>query len=328
MRRIRAIGAAGLAALLLTAGSVLAGEASRYFQIATAGASGTYFPVGQMLATAVSGQGAEGVPGLVASAVASNGSLANVEALEAGSVDSALVQADVGHWAVTGTGAFETKGKREALRAIAALYPETVHLLVRKDSGITKLDDLKGHHVSIDEPGSGTLVDVRLILAAYRMTERDFVAEYYKPDLAAQLVAMGQLDGFFFVGGYPSAAIEALAARAKGDLALVAIDGHGVNQLLADNPFFTRASIPVNVYAGLGPVDTVAVRALWLTSAAQPAELIQAITAALWSESGRKALDSGHIQGKAIRLETALDGLTVPLHPGAEAFYREKGQIK
>lgn len=309
-----------LALVVAGAGPARAEEAARYFRIATAGEAGTYFPVGRALAEATS------TPGIVVSAVTSNGSIANVDAITSGTVESGLVQADVGHWAVTGTGPFEGKGPQTGLRAIAALYPETVHLVVRKGAGIARLEDLKGKHVSVDEPGSGTLADVRLILAAHRLSERDFVAEYYKPDLAAQLTGDGLLDGFFFVGGYPAPAIAALAARKPGEIALVALDGPG--SLAGDNPFFTRARIPVNAYAGVDAVETMAVRTLWLTDASQPDAVVEAITAALWSEAARAVLDAGHAQARAIRLDTALEGLTVPLHPGAEAFYRKAGVLK
>lgn len=301
------------AALALGLGPVLAAE-SRYFSIATAGEAGTYFPVGQALAAAVSAP-----PGLVVSAVASNGSIANVEAIAGGGAQSGLVQADVARWAFEGTGVFEARGARPGLRAIAALYPEAVHLLVRKEAGIHGLADLAGKHVSVDEPGSGTLADVRLILAAAGLSERDFTAEYYKADLAAQLTASGGLDGFFFVGGWPAPAIAKLAAQQKGAFALVPLTaGEG----------FARETIPDEAYPGIKGVETLAVRTLWLTDAGQPAEVIEAITAALWSEQARAILDAGHPQGKAIRLESALDGLTVPLHPGAEAFYRKAGLIK
>jgi len=322
MRRLFA-GVFTVLALMGAAGAAHT-EDARYFKIATAGTGGSYFPVGTIIATATS------TPGLVVNAVASNGSFANVEALAAGSVDSAFVQADVAHWAVTGTGAFEAKGKREGLRAIAALYPEAVHLVVRRASGIASFADLAGHHVAIDEPGSGTLVDVRLILAAHGLSERDFTAEYFKPDLAAQMVAAGQLDGFFYVGGTPDGAIAALAAKVAGGpaaITLVPINGSGAQGLMADNPFFTAVTIPTGAYQGVAETHTVAVRALWLTTAATPDDVVEAITASLFSEATLKAL-AAHPQGAQIGLATAQDGLTVPLHPGAKAFYAKAGILK
>lgn len=296
-------------------------EDTRYFKIATAGTTGSYYPVGTIIAGAVSS------PTLVVNAVASNGSFANVEALAAGSVDSAFVQADVAHWAITGTGPFESRGTRQGLRAIAALYPEAVHLVVRKDPGlkgaITRLEDLRGRHIAIDEPGSGTLVDVRLILAAHGLSERDFTAEYYKPDLAAQLVATGMLDGFFFVGGAPDAAIARLAEKVAGtpnEIMLVPINGDGARGLVTDNPFFVDATIPAGVYKGMDETHTVAVRALWLTTAGASDATVEALTAALFADATLKALAASP-QGMQISLEHAQDGLTVPLHPGAEAFY-------
>lgn len=311
------------AALLFGPAAQSAEAETAYFRIATAGETGSYFPVGQALARAVSQP-----PDLVASAITSNGSVANAEAIAGGTVDSALVQADVAHWAATGTGAFEAKGAQPGLRAIAALYPEAVQLVVRRDSGITGIESLSGKRVSVDEPGSGTLADVRLILAAHDRSERDFEAQYFKADLAARMVGDGYLDGFFFVGGVPSDAIATLAARKPGEIALLPLTGPGVTRLLRENPFFAPIRLPVNSYPQIEAVETVGVRALWLTGAEQPAELVERLTAALWSEAGRAALDAGPAQARAIRLETALDGLSVPLHPGAEAFYRKAGLIK
>ena len=150
-----------------------------FFRIGTGGTVGTYFPIGGLIANAISNPpgsracadgGSCGVPGLVATAVASNGSVANVAGIATGSMQSGFVQSDVAYWALNGTGIYEGRPKVDVLRAIANLYPESFHLVVRKGAGIKSIRDLKGKRMSLDEPGSGTLVDARLILAAYGMT--------------------------------------------------------------------------------------------------------------------------------------------------------------
>jgi TRAP transporter TAXI family solute receptor len=306
-----------------------------FFRIGTGGTSGTYFPIGGLIANAISNPpgsracadgGSCGVPGLVATAVASNGSVANVASLASGSMQSAFVQSDVAYWAFNGTGIYDGRPKVEGLRAIANLYPESFHLVVRKGSGIASIEDLRGKRMSLDEPGSGTLVDARLIFAAYGLTEKDVKAEYLKPQQAADRLKEGTLDAFFAVAGWPQGAIAELAATTGIDL--LPIDGPQAEKLIQEYSFFAADEIPDGAYKNVAGVKTVSVNAIWATTSKQSEQLIFDITAALWNPSTRKLLDSGHAKGRAIKLESAVQGLGIPLHPGAEKYYREKGLIK
>ena len=326
--------AAGVAitAGALTLGGSLAQD-MKFFRIATGGTAGTYFPIGGLLANTISNPpgsracdegGSCGVPGLVATAIASNGSVANVNAIGSGVIESGFSQSDVAYWAQTGTGVFEGKGKVEKLTAIANLYPESIHLVAKKDSGITSVADLKGKRVSLDEPGSGTLVDARLILEAYGLTEKDIEPEYLKPNQAADRMRDGAMDAFFFVGGFPAGAIVELASNTP--ITIVPIAGDEANGILSKFQFFAENTIPAGTYEGQdGDVNTLSVGAQWVTSADQPEELIYEITKALWNDNTRKLLDSGHAKGKEITKETALNGVAIPLHPGAKKFYDEAG---
>ena len=138
-------------------------------------------------------------------------------------MQSGFVQSDVAYWAFNGSGIYDGKPKVDVLRAIANLYPESFHVVVRKDSGIKTIRDLKGKRVSLDEPGSGTLVDARLILAAYGISEKDIKAEYKKPQQLADKLKEGALDAYFTVAGWPEGAVAALAATTEVDL--VPIEG-------------------------------------------------------------------------------------------------------
>jgi TRAP transporter TAXI family solute receptor len=327
-------------ALLGGLGAALAGSRAfaqdiTFFRIGTGGTAGTYFPIGGLIANAISNPpgsrtcadgGSCGVPGVVATAVASNGSVANVNAISSGSMQSGFTQSDVAFWSFNGNGIYDGRPKVDTLRAIANLYPESFHLVARKGSGIKSIKDLKGKRMSLDEPGSGTLVDARLILAAYGMTEKDVKAEYLKPQQSADKLKDGALDAFFSVSGWPQGAIAELAATTGIDL--VPIDGPEAENLIKQYSFFAADEIPDGAYKGVTGVKTVSVNAIWATSSKQPDQLIYNITAALWNPSTRKLLDSGHAKGKAIKLETAIVGLGIPLHAGAEKFYKEKGLIK
>lgn len=331
-RRTALLGGLGAAAF----GSLpAAAQDITFFRIGTGATAGTYFPIGGLIANAISNPpgsracadgGSCGVPGLIATAVASNGSVANANAIAAGTMQSGFVQSDVGYWAYTGTGIYEGRPKADSLRAIANLYPENFHLVARKGADIKKVADLRGKRLSMDEPGSGTLVDARLILGAFGLTEKDLKAEYLKTQQAADKLKDGTLDAFFSVSGWPYGAISELAGTTP--IELVPIDGPEVDALIKKYSFFSKDEIPDDAYKNVGGVKTVSVNAIWTTSAKQPEALIYGVTAALWNPNTRKLLDSGHAKGKAIRVDTALQGLGIPLHPGAEKFYKEKGLLK
>ena len=325
---------AGLATALACGASLA--QDIKFFRIGTGGTAGTYYPIGGLIANAISNPpgsrpcndgGSCGAPGVVATAVASNGSVANINGIQSGSLESGFTQSDVAYWAYTGTGVYEGKPKVADLRLIANLYPETIHLVARKGANIKSVADLKGKRVSLDEPGSGTLVDARIILGAYGITEKDIKPEYLKPNQAGDKMRDGGLDAFFFVGGYPTSAISELAS-AGGGVDLVPVTGPEVDKMLKQYGFFALDTIPANTYKGVGEVKTIAVGAQWVTSAKQPEALIYEITKAMWNDNSRKLLDAGHAKGKAITKASATAGAGIPFHPGAEKFYKEAGLLK
>ena len=194
------------------------------------------------------------------------------------------------------------------------------------DSGIESVADLAGKTVSLDEPGSGTLVDARIILDAYGLSEEDVDAQFLKPDQAAERMRDGAMDAFFFVGGFPAGAIAELASQ--DDIALIPLSGEEAQGITDEYSFFAENTVPAGTYEGVDEdVQTLSVGAQWVTSADQPEELIYQITKALWNDSTRALLDAGHAKGREITAETALDGLGIPLHPGAERFYTEAGLL-
>ena len=309
-----------IAAALALAGT--AAQAQQFFRIGTGGTAGTYYPVGGMIANAVSQPGT-----IIVTAQASNGSVANVTAISGGAMESGFSQADVASWAYSGTGVYEGKPKVADLRLIATLYPESVHLVARKGSGIKTVSDLKGKRVALDEPGSGTLVDAKMILAAYGLSEADIKPEYVKPNQAGDKMKDGALDAFFFVGGAPAGAIAELASGGAG-IELIPIDGPQAEKLRQASPFFAVDVIPAGTYKDVGQVQTLALGAQWVTSAKADPQTVYEITKALFSDSTQKTLAAGHAKGKLITKENAVKGAGIPFHPGAEKYYREVGLIK
>ncbi|MEQ6202425.1 TAXI family TRAP transporter solute-binding subunit [Sulfitobacter sp. HNIBRBA2951] len=305
-----------------------------FFTIGTGGTAYTYYPVGGVIANAISkppgsrecGEGGScGVDGLIASAVSSRGSVDNVNAIISGLRSSGFAQSDVAYWAYTGTGTMEGSEPATDLRTIAALFEEHIHLVALKDSGINSVADLSGKRVSLDEPGSGTYVDANLILEANGLSVDDVTAEALKGGAAAEALRNGKIDAFFVVAGYPAGALVELASAAE--IKLVPITGAGADALTAKYGFFASSDIPAGTYEGVDATTTVAVGAQWFTSASQDEELIYNITKALWNDESRKLLDVGHAKGKTITAESALNGVGVPLHAGAERFYREAGLL-
>ena len=306
----------------------------KFFTIGTGGTAYTYYPVGGMIANAISkppgsrecGKGGScGVPNLIASAVSSRGSVDNVNAIISGVRNSGFAQSDVAYWAYTGTGTMEGKEPAKDLRTIAALFQEHIHLVALKKSNINSVKDLKGKRVSLDEPGSGTYVDAKLILESNGLSTSDVKAEALKGKAATDALRNGKVDAIFVVAGYPTGAIVELASAV--DIKLVPIDGAGAKALTSKYGFFSESPIPSGTYEGVDQVNTVAVGAQWFTSAKEDSELIYQITKALWNKESRKLMDVGHAKGKTITPDTALSGVGVPLHPGAEKFYKEAGLL-
>jgi hypothetical protein len=307
-------------------------EEMQLFRIGTGGVAGTYYPIGGMIAHAISNPpgdrpceqgGSCGPSGLVIIAQSSNGSVANVEGIQRGSLESGFVQSDIAYWAFSGTGAFSNDTPLRELSSIANLYPESIHIVARRGSGIKRVRDLIGKRVSLDEPGSGTLIDAELVLSEYGISRDDFQVEFIKPGLAMQRIRDNKLDAFFIVAGYPTKAVALLAA--DSGVNLIPVDGPEADRLVARYRFFARNGIPEGVYPGIPRVETISVGAQWIVASSTDAELVYEITKSLWHKNSRRLLDSGHVKGKSILLETALQGLAVPLHPGAKRFYNEIG---
>lgn len=334
------LGAAGGLALLSGSGvgtgwaQTPAASDIRFFRIATGTTAGTYFPIGGLIANAISNPpgsrpcergGSCGVPGLIAVAQATIGSVENIELMRAGTVEAGLAQADTAYWAFTGTGPYASKGAFTGIRSIGTLYMEAVHLVARGAAPIETAADLKGKLVSVGEEGSGTLVDARVILAAYGLTEKDIEARYLKPGTAGDRLARGELDAFFMVGGAPVGAVADVANRVP--VRLVPFADPAAERLREQQRFFKDIVIPADTYTGVPETPTLGVGAELLVRADLSPDLVYGITRALWHENTRRLLADGHPRGKSIVPENAVSGNSLPLHPGAERYYRETGLI-
>jgi hypothetical protein len=323
-------------ALAVAASATLAmAQDMKFFRIGTGGAGGTYFPIGGLISNAISAPpgstpcdkgGACGVPGLVAIAQTSNGSAANLTAIQSGQIESGLAQGDTTFQAVNGLGTFAGK-KYDKVRVIANLFPEHLHLVLPKGASLASLKDLKGKRVGIFQPGSGTQIVVLQLLKLNGIEKSDIQAAELNPQQSADRLADGQLDAFFIVVGAPGAAIAQLAAI-KG-MSLYSFSDAERAAFLKEVPYFYDSPIPARTYEGAATeTKTVAVGAQLIVGADVPEALVYEVTKALWNDNSRKLFDAGHARGRDIRLESALKAVNTPLHAGAEKFYKEKGVLK
>ena len=306
-----------------------------YFSIATGTTGSSYFLLGSMIATILSHPAGSvrcdvptacGPVGLVAVAVASQNALADVRDVTEGRADSAFVPADIANWAFDGTELFKADAPLKNLRAIARLYPEPVQLVVARGSGIKTLKNLKRRRVAGDVEGSATSIEAQRILGAARLSKRSLTWIDASPDKAADLMRAKKLDAFFFVGAAPSDLVASLID--EGVASLLPIDGKEVKSLTADLPYLVPFTIPAGSYANVADTPTLAVGALWVVRASAPADLVYQLTSALWDPSNRAILQRSSGVADNMALEHALDGVGIPLHPGAARFYLEKNMLE
>ena len=244
-RRLLGAGLAAIGVASFGQRSALAQDV-RYFRIGTGETGGSLFVLGGVIAAAVSNPpgsracdegGSCGVPGLIATAETTAGSVENVRAVASGQLDSGLSQSDIAYWAFTGKDIFAHGGSIASLRAIANLYQESVHVVVRRDSRLKQVSDLKGKRVGLGPKDSGNLVTARFVLRAYGLTEKKLRVDYGDLASTAAKLEQGKLDALIAVGATPLPAIDDLAKRVP--LALLPIAGDKIANLRRDYSFLS-----------------------------------------------------------------------------------------
>jgi len=302
------------------------------FRIGTGGQTGVYYPIGKIIAQGITGTqspgpadqpGENGVPGYIGVAQSTAGSISNVFSLDSGEIEAGLVQADVASWAYHGERMFKEKHPVRQVRAIASLYPEKFQIVTRRDAGIKCFQDLRGKRISIDEIGSGTLSVMRIVLQAHGMTEKDFQPIYLKPVFTSDRMKNNDLQGFVIMAGAP---VKAVSQLMPVGVFLVPISQEVGNEIEKQYPYLVPGTIPADVYEDVAAVSTIEVFALLVVNETMDDELAYKITAALWSKRTRDLLKKGHPQGKFITPETALSGISIPLHPGAKRYYHQHSE--
>jgi TRAP transporter TAXI family solute receptor len=300
--------------------SAPASAAEQFVNVLTGGTSGVYYPLGVALANNIG----KAMPGLKTSVQATKASVENLNLLQAGRGEIAFTLGDSlsDAWQGNEEAGFKTPLKK--LRGVAAIYPNYIQIVARADAGIKTIADLKGKRISVGAPKSGTELNARAILNAAGLTYKDFSKVEYLPfGESVELMKNRQLDVTLQSAGLGVSALRDLATSV--DIVVVAIPPEVIKK--TNDPAYLPAMIPANTYRGqTTDVPAAAVQNFLVTQDGVSSETVYGITKSLWT--GLDQLVAAHSAAKAIDPKHALEGMPIPLHPGAEKYYREIGLLK
>ena len=312
-----------LASLLIAASTFaapLASAADTFVNVLTGGTSGVYYPLGVALANVIG----KAMPSLKTSVQATKASVENLNLLQAGRGEIAFTLGDSlsDAWKGNEEAGFKTPLKK--LRGVAAIYPNYIQIVARADSGIKTLADLKGKNISVGAPKSGTELNARAIFTAAGMTYKDFAKVEYLPfGESVELMKNRQLDATLQSAGLGVSALRDLATSV--DIVVVTIPADVIKK--TNDPAYLPATIPANTYRGqTTDVQAAAVQNFLVTHEGVSNDTVYGMTKALWTNLDQ--LTAAHSAAKAIDIKNALAGMPIPLHPGAEKYYKEVGALK
>jgi TRAP transporter TAXI family solute receptor len=290
-------------------------------RILTGSTAGTYYPVGQAYASLLNKYS----NGLIdARALEGKASVGNIKDLCQGNGEAALAQNDISYYAFNGVkiSAFENNPQK-CIRAVAVLYPETIQVVVLADSGINSLQDLVGKKVAVGAAGSGTYWNARQILEAAGIWDKIIPVEKKFSEITEDL-KYGNIDAAFLTAGIPTSAVEQIASEKK--IKLVPIPDEIYQKLKQNYPFYIKVTVPAGTYTGLDEdVNTVAVMSMLIVRADVPKDVVYEMTKILFEHADELKQQVQKQSVQYISLEHALEGLSIPLHPGAYQYYQEKG---
>ncbi|MGX5733772.1 TAXI family TRAP transporter solute-binding subunit [Bosea thiooxidans] len=307
---------AGLAAACALVATPLAASAQEFINVLTGGTSGVYYPMGVALSKIYGDK----IAGTRPTVQATKASVENLVLLQQGKGEIAFTLGDSLDAAWKGDEEAGFKAPLKKLRGVTAIYPNYVQIVASKDSGIKTLADLKGKRLSVGAPKSGTELNARAILAAAGLSYKDLGKIEYLPFAeSVELMKNRQLDATLQSAGLGVASLRDLATSVE--ITVVEVPAATVEK--AGSPFI-KATIPANTYTGQSaPVQTAAVVNYLVTHEGVKEDLVYQMTKAMYENLGDLA--AAHAAGKAIKLESALEGMPVPLHPGAARYFKEKG---
>ncbi|MDR7869780.1 MAG: TAXI family TRAP transporter solute-binding subunit [Tissierellaceae bacterium] len=295
------------------------GGGEQYISIATGGTSGTYYPLGGAIAKIFN----DNIDNVTANAQSTGASVENIGLVSKGETEVAFIQSDITFYASEGIENFADTGKVENIRGMAMLYPEVVQIVANASANINSVQDLKGKKVAVGAPGSGTEANARQILGAHGITYDDLSkADYLSFGEAADQLKDGHIDAAFVTAGLPTSALVEVST--SNDIVVVPIEKAKIAELAAEYPFYTEVTIPGGTYRNNdSDVLATAVMAMLVVPEDLDDDLMYEMTKSLFEQ--RQVIIDTHDRGNDIKLETAIVGMPIELHPGAARYYEEAG---
>ncbi len=297
----------------------------KFMTIGTGGVTGVYYAAGGAICRLVNKDRSK--HGIRCSVESTGGSVFIVNTIKAGELDLGFAQSDVQFNAAKGQAQFKDAGAYGDLRAVFSVHPEPFTVVARTEANAKTLNDLKGKRFNVGNPGSGTRASMEELLAAMGWKLSDFsLASELKADEHGPALCDGKIDGFFYGVGHPSANIQDPTTTCAAKL--VPLTGEVVDKLVADNPYYAKATIPGGLYNN-NPDDTetFGVLATLVTSANVPEESVYQLTKAVFENFDEfKSLHPAFANLDPQKM--VAEGNSAPLHPGAEKYYKEKGWLK
>lgn len=323
-KRTFSLAAACAAVALAIAAPMTASAQQKFVSIGTGGVTGVYYAAGGSICRLVNKDRA--AHGIRCSVESTGGSVFNANTIKAGELDLGVVQSDVGYNAYNGEGQFKDAGKFDKLRSVFSIHPEPFTILSRKEANVKSFDDIKGTRFNVGNPGSGTRSSMNQLLDAKGWTISDFaLASELRPDEHGAALCDGKIDGFIYGVGHPSANIQDPSTTCGAKL--VPIAGPEIDALVAKYPYYAKATIPGGLYPGNpNDVETYGVTATFVSSADVPEETVYTVVKAVFEnlDDFKKLHPAfGHLKAE----DMVKNGLSAPLHPGAEKYFKEKGLL-
>ena len=295
--------------------------AQEFISIGTGGVTGVYYPTGGAICRLVNKSRKE--HGIRCAVESTGGSVYNINTIKAGELEFGVAQSDWQYHAYNGTSKFSDNPFPD-VRAVFSVHPEPFTLVVRADSGISDFMGLKGKRVNVGNPGSGQRATMEVVMDAFSIGMDDFaLATEFKGSEMAKQICDGNIDAMIYTIGHPAAAIK--EATTTCDVKLVSVSGPEIDKLVADNPFYRTATIPGGMYKGTdGDTTTFGVGATFVTSAQISDDVVYVVAKSVMEniDDFRKLHPAFANLNPA---EMVTDGLSAPLHPGAEKAYMELG---
>ena len=306
-------------AVLFVIGAVASVQAADNLVLATGGTAGTYYPFGGAMAKIWNSK----IKDMNVTAQTSGASGENVRLINKKEVELALVQSDTLDFAYNAKEAF--KEPLKGMTVIATLYPEIVQVVVAAGSPIKSFADLKGKKMGVGAPGSGTEANFRQLLDAYGMKKEDVNAQYLSFSESAEAFKDKHIDAFIVTAGIPNAGI--MDVSTQNEIRILDIPSDVAGKMTQKYPFLAGVKVPANTYKGqTADVSTVAVNAVLIVGNQLKDDMVYNLTKALFESQAELA--SAHAKGKELNAQYAVQGVSIPFHPGAVKYYKEKGLMK